>query len=88
MFTDYIDAAMEKAHYEILPDNGGYYGKITGLQGVWANSSTLEGCRKELKEVLEEWIMPIRLTQKGALGYDSAHVRIPPDPVRISESFS
>jgi len=32
--------------------------------------------------------MPIRLTQKGALGYDSAHVRIPPDPVRISESFS
>jgi len=57
MFTDYIDAAMEKAHYEILPDNGGYYGKITGLQGVWANSSTLEGCRKELKEVLEEWII-------------------------------
>ena len=33
-------------------------------------------------------LMPIRLTQKGALGYDSAHVRIPPDPVRISESFS
>jgi len=57
MFTDYIYAAMEKAHYEILPDNGGYYGKITGLQGVWANSSTLEGCRKELKEVLEEWII-------------------------------
>ena len=32
--------------------------------------------------------MPIRLTQKDALGYDSVHVRIPPDTVRVSEAFS
>ena len=57
MLTDYIQAAMRKAHYEILPDGEGYFGKIPVLQGVWANADTLEACRQELQEVLEEWIM-------------------------------
>ena len=57
MLTAYIDVAMQKAHYEILPNNEGYFGKIEGIQGVWANASTLEACREELKEVLEEWIL-------------------------------
>jgi predicted RNase H-like HicB family nuclease len=48
---------MRKAHYEILPNNEGYFGKIEGLQGVWANADSLEACREELKEVLEEWIL-------------------------------
>ena len=30
---------------------------IPGLQGVWANADTLEACRDELREVLEEWII-------------------------------
>ena len=57
MLTDYIQAAMRKAHYEILPDGEGYFGGITDLQGVWANADTLEACREELQEVLEEWII-------------------------------
>ena len=57
MLTSYINAAMRKAHYDILPDNEGYYGKIESLQGVWANAKTLEACREELREVLEEWII-------------------------------
>ena len=57
MLTSYINAAMRKAHYDILPDTEGYYGKIEGLQGVWANAKTLEVCREELREVLEEWII-------------------------------
>ena len=57
MLTDYIQAAMRKAHYEILPDGEGYFGKITYLQGVWANADTLEACREELQEVLGEWII-------------------------------
>ncbi len=57
MLTAYIDVAMQKAHYEILPNNEGYFGKIEGLQGVWANASNLEACREELREVLEEWIL-------------------------------
>ena len=68
MLTNYIQAAMRKAHYEILPvprsedpdliGNGeGYFGSIPDLQGVWANADTLEVCREELREVLEEWIL-------------------------------
>lgn len=57
MLTNFIQAAMRKAHYEILPNGEGYFGKIPGLQGVWANAATLEACRAELQEVLEEWII-------------------------------
>jgi predicted RNase H-like HicB family nuclease len=57
MLTAYINAALRKAHYEILPDGEGYFGTIEGLQGVWAQADTLEACREELREVLEEWIV-------------------------------
>ena len=57
MLTSFINSAMRKAHYEILPNDEGYFGKIEGLQGVWANAETLEACREELREVLEEWII-------------------------------
>lgn len=57
MLTAYINAAMRKAHYEILPDGEGYFGKIENLPGVWANADTLEACREELQQVLEEWII-------------------------------
>lgn len=57
MLTEYIHAALKKATYEILPENEGYFGKIPELQGVWAKGETLEACREELQEVLEEWII-------------------------------
>ncbi len=57
MLTRYIRAAMQKARYEILPDDNTFYGEIPGIQGIYANASTLEGCRDELEEALEEWIL-------------------------------
>lgn len=56
MLTEYIRAAMKKARYEILPDDNSFYGEIPGFDGVYANADTLEACRDELGEVLEEWI--------------------------------
>ena len=56
MLTKYIQAAMNKAHYEIIGDDGSFVGTIPGCQGVYSNAPTLEGCREELEEVLEEWI--------------------------------
>ena len=56
MLTSYIRAAMRKATYEILPDDGTFYGEIPGFQGVWATAPTLDTCREALEEVLEEWI--------------------------------
>lgn len=57
MLTTYINAALRKAHYEMLPDGEGYFASIEGFQGVWAQADTLEACREELREVLEEWIV-------------------------------
>jgi len=57
MLRDYIRATMHKAQYEILPDDGTFYGEIPGFDGVYANAHTLEGCREELEEVLEEWVL-------------------------------
>ncbi len=56
MLSQYIQAAMRQAKYEILSDDGSFYGEIPGFQGVYANAETLEDCREELAEVLEEWI--------------------------------
>ncbi len=56
MLSRYLSAAMAGARYEVLSD-GEFYGEIPGLSGVWANSATLEGCRAELAEVLEGWII-------------------------------
>ncbi len=57
MLTQYIAAAMRKAKYEILAEDGTYYGAIPGFEGVWANTPSLEACREELAEVLEEWVL-------------------------------
>ena len=55
MLTTYIQAAMHRATYELLED-GEFYGKIPGLDGVFATAATLEECRDNLQSVLEEWI--------------------------------
>jgi predicted RNase H-like HicB family nuclease len=57
MLTKYIEAAMRRAKYEILSDDASFYGEIPGFDGVYANSDSLEECRRELEEVLEEWIL-------------------------------
>lgn len=56
MLANYIDLVMERAAYEIIEDEGTYWGEIPGFQGVWARHETLEGCRRELREALSDWI--------------------------------
>jgi predicted RNase H-like HicB family nuclease len=57
VLLDYLHAALSHAHYEILPDDQTFYGEIPECQGVYANTTTLEACRTELGEVLEEWVL-------------------------------
>ena len=56
MLMQYIQAALRHASYEILSDDGSFYGEIPVCNGVYANAMTLEDCRTQLAEVLEEWI--------------------------------
>ena len=57
MFREYLAAAMKRAKYEILSDDGTFYREIPGFQGVLANAPDLEECRNTLEEVLEEWLL-------------------------------
>ena len=57
MLLEYIQAALRHAKYGILADNGSYYGEIPECNGVYANAKTLEACREELREVMEEWVL-------------------------------
>ena len=56
MLSKYIAKRMAQAKYKILDDQT-YFGEIPVLPGVWSNADNLEDCRKELQEVLEEWIL-------------------------------
>jgi predicted RNase H-like HicB family nuclease len=57
MLSKYINAAMNNAKYDILTDDRSFYGEIPGFTGVYANEETLEFCRDQLEEILEEWIL-------------------------------
>ena len=56
MLIEYLNKALEGADYKKLED-GTWFAEIPGFAGVWANARTLEECRRELVEVLEEWIL-------------------------------
>ena len=63
MVSAYIQAAMSRAHYEIVNDPDPFYGEIPECRGVWAVGQSLEECRQTLQESLEGWLV-LRL-QKG-----------------------
>jgi predicted RNase H-like HicB family nuclease len=53
MLTEYIQAALARSEYKVLDDQT-WFAEIPGFEGVWANAATVEACRSELCEVLEE----------------------------------
>ena len=63
MITEYINAALDKAKYELIQDEEPYYGEVRELKGVWATGKTLEDCRRNLAEVIDGWLI-VRL-KKG-----------------------
>ena len=56
MLNEYIRKAVEKTNYKML-DNGNWFAEVPGFEGVWAEGKTVEKCRTELIEVLEEWLI-------------------------------
>ena len=56
MLSEFVSKQLKRARYKILKD-GMYFGEIPGFRGVWASARSLEECRKELQEVLEDWIL-------------------------------
>ncbi len=53
----YIQAALDQAHYELIEDEEPFYGEVPELAGVWATGITLEACRNNLAEAIEDWLL-------------------------------
>jgi predicted RNase H-like HicB family nuclease len=77
MLTEFINKKLNIARYKILKDKT-YFGEIPGLKGVWASAKNLEDCRKELQEVLEDWLL-----LKVKTGDEIPGFRIKTEPCRI-----
>ena len=65
MLNEYIKATLKLADYKKLED-GMWFSEIPGFDGVWANAQSIEECRKELSEVLEEWVL-LKLTDGDSI---------------------
>ena len=57
MLTQYIQAALDAAQYEIIEDEEPFYAEVPGLDGVWASGKSLEQCRKSLSDSIEDWLL-------------------------------
>lgn len=56
MLSEYIQQALELAHYEIIEDEEPYYSEVPALKGVWATGNSLEECRRNLIAAIEDWL--------------------------------
>jgi len=56
MLSQYLESKLKKARVKILKD-GSSFASIPGIPGVWSNAKTKTTCMKELREVLEEWVL-------------------------------
>jgi predicted RNase H-like HicB family nuclease len=58
VIRDYIQAAMAKAHYELIDQpSDPFCGTIPGFRGVIAIGRTLEECRTNLEDALSDWLV-------------------------------
>jgi predicted RNase H-like HicB family nuclease len=63
LIAQYIEAALNRAKYELIEDEEPYYGEVPELEGVWATGKTLEECRRNSAQVIDGWLV-VRL-RKG-----------------------
>lgn len=56
MIRQYVEEALRRARYDKLED-GTFCARVPRLRGVLAIGETLEECRNQLAEVVEEWVL-------------------------------
>ena len=57
MLLQYIQTALNHAKYEIIEDEEPFYGEVPELEGVWATGKSLEQCRQNLADAIEDWVL-------------------------------
>lgn len=65
MISEFVGKKLKEAKYKILKD-GTYFGEVPSVKGIWASAGNLEDCRKELQEVLEDWML-LKMRDEGRI---------------------
>jgi predicted RNase H-like HicB family nuclease len=85
MFSEYIEAALERAVYKTIEDEDPIFVSVPQLPGAWATGKTIEEARKELISVIEGWIA-LRLRRGRSIPPLGGHTIIASsEPVSIVE---
>lgn len=56
MITEYVACGLRRARCDRLED-GTFVAEVPGLRGVLSTAPTLEECRRNLAEAIEEWVL-------------------------------
>ncbi|MHB8914118.1 MAG: type II toxin-antitoxin system HicB family antitoxin [Minisyncoccota bacterium] len=56
MISEFIEQSLKRAKYRVLED-GTYFATVPRLRGVWGQGKTIEECRQDLHEVIEDWLL-------------------------------
>ena len=85
MFSEYIEAALERAVYKNIDDEDPIFVSVPELPGAWASGKTVEEARKELISVIEGWIA-LRLRMGRSIPPIGSHTIIASiEPVSVIE---
>ena len=85
MFSEYIEAALEKAVYKTIEDEEPIFVSVPELPGAWATGKTIEEARKDLISVIEGWIA-LRLRMGRSIPSIGGHtITASTEPVSIVE---
>ena len=57
MMQEWLDAAMERAEFEVIENDPPWFGSVPECQGAWAVGDSEASCRTELREALESWAL-------------------------------
>lgn len=77
MLLRYLQTALDRAQYEIIEDEEPFYGEVRELEGVWATGETLEICRRNLAEAIEDWLLFSIAKELPVPSLDEVSIRIP-----------
>lgn len=76
MFTEYVEKAMQHATYKQL-DDGTWWGEVAPLEYTFAIAPTLDACRIELKDVVEDWLLVAIANHNPIPMIDGVTIKIP-----------
>ncbi len=74
MINEFIAKKLKTARYKLLKDRS-YFAEIPGVRGVWANAKNLEDCRRQLQEVLEDWLLLKVQDREAIQGFQFKNMR-------------